>query len=498
MAPLRAAQYVESRADIRIVHLARATQQITLGEECGELRGERHRVELLRPQQHVREPRVHGKARHRLSVSIDAACAIERPETLQQVTRAREHRRRRLVQPGEPARLARSPAGEIQGERREIGIQDLGRSEGGERGLGALAPGAVADTGLGASGTALALLGGGARDALRLEAAHTGDRVEARTPHQSGVDHHAHAGNGEARLGDVGREHQLAHAAGSRRERRILRLGAELAVEGHHGRAFGACALEKRLHTADLTRAGQEHEHITLLLAQSPQRQLRDELLRRRRGAGAGDGGQERRALAGVARLDRKGAAGRAHPRCIAEELRHGRAIERRRHDEDAQLGCERCARIEAQREPEVCLQAALVELIEDDRGHPFERRILLQQPGEHALGHDLDARRARDARLEPHAIADGASGTLAEGLCHAGGYRARRDTARLEQQQALALHPGLIEQRQRDDRALTCAGRRFEHRGGVRPQGIEQRRQRGIDRQPGSHQMRTRSSVGR
>ena len=61
--------------------------------------------------------------------------------------------------------------------------------------------------------------------------------------------------------------------------------------------------------------------------------------------------------------------------------------------------GAEVGARIERQRQPQVRLQAALVELIEDDGGDAFQRRILLQQPREHALGDDLDARaRARRA----------------------------------------------------------------------------------------------------
>ena len=59
------------------------------------------------------------------------------------------------------------------------------------------------------------------------------------------------------------------------------------------------------------------------------------------------------------------------------------------------------------EREPEIGVQTALVEFVEDDEPDPLERRIVLQQARQHAFGDDLDARPRTDTRVEAHAIAD-------------------------------------------------------------------------------------------
>ncbi len=56
-------------------------------------------------------------------------------------------------------------------------------------------------------------------------------------------------------------------------------------------------------------------------------------------------------------------------------------------------------------------MQAALVKLVEQNRGDSFERRIALQHAREHAFGDDLDARALADARFQAHAIAHGFAG---------------------------------------------------------------------------------------
>ena len=79
-----------------------------------------------------------------------------------------------------------------------------------------------------------------------------------------------------------------------------------------------------------------------------------------------------------------------------------------------------------------------------------------------------LDARGARDARVETHAVADGVADALAERLRHARGDRTRGQAPRLEHQQLPPAHPRLSEQRQRHHRALAGAGRGLQHRGGM------------------------------
>ena len=211
-------------------------QQVALGQERGQLRRERHEPERAGLEQQVRQARVQRQARHLAPVRADAPLPIERPQACEQVARARQLRRRRRVEPAQRRRVPRAPAGELQRERRQIRIEDLRRRVGGERGVRTLAPGAVAHPGLRAAGAPLALLGGRARDALGLQAPHAGGRIEARAPRQARVDHDGHALDGEAGLGDVGREHDLAHAGGGGCERGALRLGPQVPEERQHAR----------------------------------------------------------------------------------------------------------------------------------------------------------------------------------------------------------------------------------------------------------------------
>ena len=66
-----------------------------------------------------------------------------------------------------------------------------------------------------------------------------------------------------------------------------------------------------------------------------------------------------------------------------------------------------RAPRLPRERQAEVGVHAALVELVEDDRRNVREQRILLQARGQHALGGDEHARVGREAALEPDVPAD-------------------------------------------------------------------------------------------
>ena len=208
--------------------------------------------------------------------------------------------------------------------------------------------------------------------------------------------------------------------------------------------------------------------------------------------------GQRRRTRAGIARLDRMEPARRAHPRRIAEEARDRGPVESRRHDEQPQLGCEMLARIETECEPQVGLEAALVELVEDEGGDALERRVALQQPGQHPFGDDLDARRARDARVEAHAVAHRAPDALAEALRHALRAGARGEAPGFQHDEPLTRRPVLPEQGEGNHRALAGTGRRLEHGSSPRAERRGERLERLIDRQAGLHQIRTRASAGR
>ena len=91
--------------------------------------------------------------------------------------------------------------------------------------------------------------------------------------------------------------------------------------------------------------------------------------------------------------LDRKGAALGGEDRRAAHQRRDRRGVERRRHHEQPQVRAQRAADLERQREAEVGLQRALVELVEDHAADAGQVRRGLEHPGQDALGHHLDAR---------------------------------------------------------------------------------------------------------
>ena len=176
---------------------------------------------------------------------------------------------------------------------------------------------------------------------------------------------------------------------------------------GHRGRRPRWARFEQRLHATNLARAGEEHEHVAFFFIECALHDLRRPVARlTSRGPAAVGIGQERRPLARRIGTRPETSAGGHDDRRIPEQAGHARTVERRRHHEQLEIRRQVIARIERQRQPQVRLQAALVKLIEDHCSHAFERRIALQHAREHAFRDHFDARGARDARVEPHAIA--------------------------------------------------------------------------------------------
>src|SRR5205814_7218640 len=100
--------------------------------------------------------------------------------------------------------------------------------------------------------------------------------------------------------------------------------------------------------------------------------------------------------------------------RHVTEKACDGPDVEGRGHDKNAQLRADEALRRERECEPEVGVQAALVELIEDEQTDALQRGIVLEQPRQHSFRDDLEARRPADACVEPHAISDRPSNRLA------------------------------------------------------------------------------------
>ncbi len=266
----------------------------------------------------------------------------------------------------------------------------------------------------------------------------------------------------------------LRRPGGARRDRAVLHVRVERAVERHHvDRGIGDALAHEIAGAADFGRARQERKHRARLLAHRAFDRVGHLPLDRRA-----------RIAAEIARLDLEGAALALDHRRIAEKLRHPRAVERRRHGENAQILAQPSARIERQRKPQIRVERALVELVEQHRGDPFQFRILEHEPREHALGDHLDPGLARDFRAEAHAEADRLARGLAQAPGHACRRRARRQPPRLQHQNFPPRDPGLVQERQRNARRLAGARRRHQHRRASRNERIAQARQRLVDRQ--------------
>ena len=70
-----------------------------------------------------------------------------------------------------------------------------------------------------------------------------------------------------------------------------------------------------------------------------------------------------------VARLDREGAAGALDHRRVAEQARDARAVERRRHHQQPEVLAQPLLHVARQRQAEIGVERALVELIEENGG---------------------------------------------------------------------------------------------------------------------------------
>src|SRR6185437_10229882 len=255
-----ASERLDTATDVGIPRAAGTTKEVPLRKERGDVRRERQAADLARTQQHVRQARMRAETRHLTAMSGDAAFGGQRSETRQQIARAREHRGGWRIEPLERGRIAGSPAGKLEGERRQVRLDDLRRAEWREAALRALAPGAVAHARLRPSRSALPLLRRGAGNALRLETAHARCRIEALAASETRVHDDPYPRNGQTRLRDVGREDDTSRPRAGGHQRRLLVLARELPIERQDLQSVRAGArrqrsLEQRAHAVNLPRS---------------------------------------------------------------------------------------------------------------------------------------------------------------------------------------------------------------------------------------------------
>ena len=165
----------------------------------------------------------------------------------------------------------------------------------------------------------------------------------------------------------------------------------------------------------DLGGAGQEYQHVAGDAALRETLERRGHLLFERRG-------RVRRVL------DREivQLAFRAQDRAVAQVLRNGRGVERRRHDDQPQIGLV-LLQPPQQRQRQIGIEMPLMKLVQDHRADAGQRGIGQQPPRQHAFGQEPQARARTADVFEAHLIADGFADALAEFAGDAPGRHARR-----------------------------------------------------------------------
>ena len=227
------------------------------------------------------------------------------------------------------------------------------------------------------------------------------------------------------------------------------------------------------MHPADFRRARQEAQNVALIALERGSQHLGRLQLERQLGAP--------RHIVGC---DSMSTPLRRDEGRVSQQRRERIQIQGRRHHQKPQILPQRFLAFEAERKPEIRIEAALVKFVEYDAADPLQRRIALeharQDPFRDHLDAGVPAHACLDARAETHGPANG----IAEQLSHATRHRARGDAARLQHQDLAAPEPRGVQQGQRNEGALAGTRRGMQQHPRVRGQRLRQGPERGTDRQ--------------
>ena len=273
---------------------------------------------------HVPEPRMQRQGREAPAVGRAAAVRIERAQRLQQRSRRGEPAIWGWRQEGQTVRRAHAPERQLEHQPGQIGLLDLRRVGGGEPARLRLGPEPVGVPRAEPAGPTGPLGGARPADADGLQPAHAGARAVAAAARQAGVDHHLDAFDGQAGLGDVGRQHDLAPARARQQRRVLLGLGKRAVELVHRHVGTG----ERAGQPLDLAGPRQEDQDI----AHMPIERLADHI--------------QRRGIWPMMQLYVVLAATGGDDRRIVQEGRDAGRFERRRHDQEAQIGAQRRLRL--------------------------------------------------------------------------------------------------------------------------------------------------------
>src|SRR5690625_1744361 len=162
----------------------------------------------------------------------DLPPVVYRLERSQELVRLSESRRGWRVEPAELIPVGDPPIREFEGERCEIGLEDLRCVVWGQAPVLRLGPESVAGPRPLPTRPSPPLVRGRTGDHDRLEAVHPRSGREARDPHHPTIDYSPDPIDREARLCDRGRQNHLPHPWRRRLECPVLLRTREAAMEG--------------------------------------------------------------------------------------------------------------------------------------------------------------------------------------------------------------------------------------------------------------------------
>ena len=159
-----------------------------------------------------------------------------------------------------------------------------------------------------------------------------------------------------------------------------------------------------------------------------------------------------------VAHIERVRHAGHVDDRAVVQIRRHPAGVERRRHDHEAEVGAREPGLLR-ERDAQIGVHAALVELIEDDRAEAREQGVLLEPRRQDTLGREEHRGRRTELTLEADVPPDFPADRPPLLGGNAGGEAPRGHASRLEHN-----HRAVDRQRGRNAGGLPRTGRRRHH----------------------------------
>ncbi len=345
-------------------------------------------------------------------------------------------------------RVAEPQVGHAQDDLGQVRSQDLGLGELVARLVLDLAVEAHAQPFPDPAAAALALVGRGPRDRRDGQAVDARPRLVLGDPGDARVHDIADAGDGQRRLGDVRGHDDLGQGHGVDE---TLLAGRQARKERQDLDGGPLPPLEHPAGLEDVLLGRHEDQDVARRLLAPQVLDRLDGLIDVVLVLGFLPVGQA------ILDLDRVEAPADLDDRRVAEGLGELLRVERRRGDDELEVGplVEEPAH---DAEKEVDVERALVGLVDDDRVVLVEAVVALRLGEEDAVGHDLDVAVARGPVLEADLVADRPAERLAHLFGDAGGDGHGREAARLGDADAPGDAPPRLEAHLRDLGALAAA----------------------------------------